>query len=424
MVETRRRTRSAAQSTPKSSTRTRTAKTNTVTPTSLTKRKATQDETTAKGKDKKRVKTEFSSYLQRPHNELDPNRAIPLLNLPRDIFCEMTSWLDPATLICLSLTCKEILGLLGEDAWAGCNSKLGYYSRIKGAPVRLTSRQSLIELLGRDAPHLMVCNVCIALHSPLKPPRQHRETKATKYCLGPWGTINYLPHDELGGYNLVWEHVLEARQSLTPESMDEPGPRIEFLDGDFTVRHDRLNYRLRSAGRQMGKHVVLKHEHIFYGTSPQSPLRVADIINLPVRLCAHQTTSTQKPEPGRYTKSKLPNSLLCHSISAVIPAALRTGIPVASKFSTPTSIEKRQMDAAVSLWSCRACPTKWRVRYSGVGAGEFRFTAWHSLGDTAYRAQEYFRMLVRREASNLAAEKRNSEFFVANRQYLDFAVDE
>jgi hypothetical protein len=97
-------------------------------------------------------------------------------------------------------------------------------------------------------------------------------------------------------------------------------------------------------------------------------------------------------------------------------------------FSNPTPSEKKQMDSVVSgvhaLWTCRACPTKWHVQHSGERGGEFKITAWHSFGDTAYRAQEYWKMLVRRELSNLGNEKRNSEFFAVAKQYLDFAIDD
>jgi len=268
----------------------------------------------------------------------------------------------------------------------------------------------------------------MTLHPPLKPPREHRETKLTKHCFGPWSTIDYLPSDELGRYNLLWEHIAEARKSLIVESAEKIGPPIELLDGNFTVRHKRLNYTLSSSGRQIEKNLVLKHEHIFRGVNPRSPLGVADILTVPVRLCPHQTTSTQKPEPNRYTKGRLPSGLLSYSIATAAPSSLRTGIPAPSMFSNPAPSEKKQMDSVVpginALWTCRACPTKWRVKHSAEGGGEFKITAWHSFGDTAYRAQEYWKMHVRREMSNLGDEKRNSEFFVVTKQFLDFAIDD
>jgi hypothetical protein len=426
MVETRRTTRSNVQGESKSSKRIQASKTHGVAPTSQTKRKAIQEigqkgETAANGKGKKRAKKELPSYLQRSHEaENDPNHNVRLLNLPRDIFDEITTRLEPHALTCLSLTCKGILSAVGVKSWAECRSKRQYWDQ--------TNRHSLIPLLSRDSPHLIVCDTCMTLHPPLKPPREHRETKLTKHCFGQWSTINYLPNDELGGYNLLWEHIVEARNSLTLDSEDKIGSPIELLDGNFTVRHERLNYTLISSGRQIGKNLVLKHEHIFLGINSPSPLRIADIIALPVRLCPHQTTSTRKPEPNRYTKGKLPSGLLSHSIATAVPPSLRAGMPTPSMFSNLVPSEKKQMDSVVSgvntLWTCRACPTKWRVQHSGEGGRQLKITAWHSFGDTAYRAQEYWKMFVRRELANLGDEKRNSEFFAVTKQYLDFEIDD
>jgi hypothetical protein len=426
MVETRRTTRSNVPGGSKSLKKIHAPKTNGVAQTSQTKRKATQEigqngETTVKVKGKKRAKKELPSYLQRSHEtENDPNRNNGLLNLPKEIFDEITSSLEPAALTCLSLTCKAILTFVGVKSWADCRSKRQYWDQ--------TNRHSLIPLLSRDSPHLMICDTCTTLHPPLKPPREHRETKLTKHCFGQWSSIDYLPYDELGGYNLLWEHIAGARNSLKLESKVKIGSPIEILEGNFTVRHERLNYTLISSGRQMGKNLVLKHEHIFRGLNSRSPVRVADIIALPVRLCPHQTTSTHKPQPNRYTKCKLPSGLLSHSIATAVPPSLRAGMPTPSMFSNPMPSEKKQMDSVASgvntLWTCRACPTKWHVQHSGKGAGQLKITAWHSFGDTAYRAQEYWKMLVRRELSNLGDEKRNSEFFGVTKQYLDFEIDD
>ncbi|RDW66840.1 hypothetical protein BP5796_09589 [Coleophoma crateriformis] len=432
MVQTRRSTRRPVQGESSSFTRFQAPKASGTAPTRQTKRKATQEtaqqgRNTVEDKSKKRAKKEHPSYLQRSHDaEHDPNHSIGLLNLPRDIFNEITSWLEPDSVACLSLTCKEILSIMGTESWTQCRSKRHFWDETRSTWTHF--RQSFILFLSRDVPHLTLCDVCMTLHPPLKPPREHRETKLTKHCFGQWSIIDYLPSDELGQYNLLWEHILEARELLITESTDKIGSPIELLDGSFTMQRERLNYTLNSSARQIGKNLVLKHEHIFHASSPQASLPVADILSFPVRLCPHQTTSTQKPEKGRYTTSRVPSGLLTHSIAIVLPPSLRAGISEPSRIISLPSSEKKQMDSVVSgvnpLWKCRACPTKWRVQHSTEGAGELKITAYHSFGDTAYRAQEYWKMLVRREAPNLGSEKRNSEFFVVTRQYLDFAVDE
>ncbi|KAG0648568.1 hypothetical protein D0Z07_5391 [Hyphodiscus hymeniophilus] len=429
MVETRRTLRGTVQGRSKDFNNGQVPKAREVAPVSRNKRRIVQrtaekDHTATRSGSKKRAKKDHLSNLTVSHEAgKDSVQTTRLLKLPGETFEEITSWLEPDSLTCLSLTCKEILSIVGRESWTQCRSRRQYWDPCRASWVNF--KHSLIPLLGRDAPHLVVCDTCMTLHPPLKPPREHGETKLTKHCFGQWSSINYLPHDELGGYNLLFEHIVEARKSLTT---DNDGSPIEVLDGNFTIRYERLNYTLTSSGRQIGRNLILKHEHIFYRENRRSPLRLADIVNLPIRLCPHQTTSTRKPEPNHYTKGRLPSGLLLYSISAAAPPSLRIGIPTTDKFNAPWPSEKKQIDAAAScvnaLWACRACPTKWRVRHSGEGGGELKITAWHSFGDTAYRAQEYWKMLVRRELSNLGDEKRNSEFFAASKQFLDFAIDD
>lgn len=332
---------------------------------------------------------------------------------------------------CLSLTCKEILNLVGTDSWALCHSKRQSYDQTKKTYVCF--RDSMIPLLGHDSGWVN-CFPCMTLHPPLKPPRSHRQTKLTKTCFGQWCVIDYLPKDsDGGGYSLLWEHIVEARKSMLPNDAGKVGSPIELLAGEFTLEREKLIYTLTSSGQQIGKNLVLKHQHVFRGKDPRSPIKAADISALNLHICPHQTTSTQKPEPGRYTKGRLPSRLLTHSIAMAAPPSSRQGMPAPNFFSATISSEQKQMDAVAAgtsrFWACRSCPTKWKVQYNnaeeGAGAGEFRITAWHSFGDTAYRAQEYYKMLVRREMPNLGDEKRNSEFYAGTKQYLgDFVIDD
>jgi hypothetical protein len=370
------------------------------------KRKAAQEaaekvEAGAKGNGKKRVKRGLLPYLP----ELDKagkylNHDTLLANLPQEIFDKITSLLGPDSQTCLSLTCKLILSIVGREVWSECHSKRQIWTIPKrGHGSWINDRHTLIPLLARDAPHLTECVSCMTLHPPLKHPREHRETSLTKACFGPWSTIDYLPKDDFGRYSLVWEHVLEARKSLT-ESTDKVGTPIELLSGNFTIRHDRLTYTLISSGRQIKKNLVIKHQHIFHGEDSRFPLKLADIIALRVRLCPHQTTSTLTPAPqARYTNSKLPSGLLTHSIAMAAPKSLRVGLPAPEMFSIPAPLDKKQIDSAIpdskTLWTCRGCPTKWHVQYDGEGAGQLKITAWHNHGDTAYRAQENWYVTTR-----------------------------
>jgi hypothetical protein len=157
---------------------------------------------------------------------------------------EITSWLKPDALTCLSLTCKEILRIAGRKARTECRSKQQCWDQTKGS----------------------------------------------------WTNLRY---------SLI---------------------------------------------------LLLKHEHIFRDINPRSPLCAADIINLPVRLCPHQTTSIERLEPNRYTKGRLPSGILSYSIATVVPPSLRGGAPKPSTFSDPIPSERNQMDFVVfsvdALWTC------------------------------------------------------------------------
>jgi hypothetical protein len=207
MVETR-TTRSDFQYESKSIVRTRAPKTNELAPTSRqTKRKGTQEiaengETAAKNMGKKRARND-PPYLQRSHDAgNDPNHSIRLLTTPREVFEEITSFLGPDALTCLSLTCKVILSIVGRKPWAECRSKRRHFYKTSNC-WRACFRDSLLLLIVRDASHLTLCDTCMTLHLPLMPPREHRPTKLTKLCFGQWGTIDYLPHDEHGRYTLL-----------------------------------------------------------------------------------------------------------------------------------------------------------------------------------------------------------------------------
>lgn len=122
MVAARRTTRSDAQVRSKNATTTSlTPKAKGAAPRRQTKSKASNGATKngeagVNSKGKKRVKTDILSYLLSSHEaETDPNRDIWLLSFPTELFQEITSWLEPDALTCLSLTCKAILRIVGRD---------------------------------------------------------------------------------------------------------------------------------------------------------------------------------------------------------------------------------------------------------------------------------------------------------------------
>ncbi|KAL4991848.1 hypothetical protein BDW68DRAFT_151435 [Aspergillus falconensis] len=291
-------------------------------------------------------------------------------------------------------------------------------------PWRQASDITLCELLNRDSLELEYCLRCEILHPPLKPPHRHRSTKFTKVCFGQEASIDYWPQTLLGGYSVVLAHVEQAFQSR-PADLSQ-NPPVDLFSNDFTVPQGPLNYRLRSSASWIDGSLVLQQEY-HLSTSSGSPLRVVDITSLPLRVCAHLTTSTSPP-PGAYrsTKTSANGPVLTHAIDTAFPTRLRRGIAGMKTFRKPTPSEEAQMTAAEHeprfIWRCRSCPTKFRVRYSSAKDGKFIVTAWHCFGREMWKALEYWKMFVRREGPSLGPKKRNSEFYVVPRAVSNFTV--
>lgn len=357
----------------------------------------------------------------------DANRSTSFLSLPAELIHEISGSLPLESAICLTLTCKALLGILGTSSWFDASVKKRWYrSEVTG----LEHRPLFLHLLASDAADLDFCERCNTLHPPLKPPRAHRPTKLTKYCFGPDALIDYMPHDSLKGYSLVFPHVQQALQASDPPMpSDGLGPSLDQLGGNFTIQCADVAYTLQSSARRIQGNLIIKHEHSLQTLISKRVLRATDVLSLPLRLCPHQTTSTQHPPHSRHTGSSLPNGpVLTHAIVAAFPAALRTGAPRSSAFRRPTPLERDQMAAADAgddvLWRCRSCPTKFQIHHgSDNEGGELVITAWHCFGHDMYSAQKYWRMFVRREGEMLGKTKRNSEFYRLSKSVPDFSFE-
>ena len=73
----------------------------------------------------------------------------------------------------------------------------------------------------------------------------------------------------------------------------------------------------------------------------------------------------------------------------------------------------------LSVWTCRGCPTKFRLK---LEKGCLTIETFHCFGDVLHVAK-YWEWMVRREVANLGAAKRNSEYwFPSGRSIPDFAI--
>ncbi|OTA63153.1 hypothetical protein K449DRAFT_381655 [Hypoxylon sp. EC38] len=370
------------------------------------------------------------SYLQRSENEAssDTNQKTRLFALPREIIQEISSHLPIESAICLTLTCKLALHILGTSCWEDERIRKRW---VRDSITALVPRTSFLELLHRDVEGagLEFCKACNTLHPPLKRPSEHRQTKLTKYCWGQVAIIDYLPQGEDGlGYSLVFYHIKEAMASTPPDSSTP----IDDLSGSFKVPHPHLNYTVSSSARRINGNLILRHDYQFSPLSSMTPLKVTDILDLPFRICPHQTTSRDTPPENRYIKTaKLNGPLFTHSIVSAFPTSKRTGVPKTSAFRPPTSLETKQMASADNgedvIFKCRSCPTKWQVKYAGGNKrdeGEkLVVTAFHCFSKEIYSAARSWRSFVRREGGLLGEGKRNSEFWSQGKTYPDFKIE-
>ncbi|KAI1101485.1 hypothetical protein F4804DRAFT_343970 [Jackrogersella minutella] len=359
-------------------------------------------------------KTLVPAYLQLSEADaaLDPNQNIWLFAFPRELIQEISSHLPIESIVCLTLTCKLALHIVGTSSWEDERITKRWCTDLT---TRLVPRSVFMELLGHDVKGLGFesCKACNTLHPPLKRPSEHRQNKLTKYCWGQDAIVDYLPQDENGlGYLYS-----------TPSDSDSP---IEYLSGSFKVPHPCLNYTVSSSARRVSGNLIIRHDYRFSHSSPRSPLRVSV-----AGICSHQTTSTDPPAHNRYISSSNPNGpLLTHSIVSAFPMSQRTDIPKAGVFRQPTSLERQQMTSADNgldvIFKCRYCPTEWRtsiVGGKGTGRGELTVSVFHSFSKELHSAAKSWRWFVRREGELLGKGKRNSEFWSVGKTYPDFRVE-
>jgi hypothetical protein len=240
-------------------------------------------------------------------------------------------------------------------------------------------------------------------------------------CMSQWGLIDYFPQvkndDGSPGYSLVYPHIQSVFAS--PSSLDT-------LVGRFTADSTRFKYTLASSAAWVKGNLTLQHIHYFTPNPSFATLRLEDILNLPLQICPHHSTTTGTPTRSVHTPNRAANGrILTHAIAAAFPLSQRTGIPKPDVFRAPTPLEKKQIALVESgedvIWKCRGCATKFRVE---LADGSLLITSWHCFGSDLIHTVKYWKWLVRREAYNLGPGKRNSEFWYQSRTVPDFPIQQ
>ncbi|KAG9198084.1 hypothetical protein G6514_000586 [Epicoccum nigrum] len=359
------------------------------------------------------------AFLARPRDiiKADPNRQNRLFSLPKELLEQTAFYLPLPSIICLTLTCKEAAESIGTESWA----------RYKKEKQWLMDTAQFHELLARDWGDILdYCARCNTLHPPLQPPRSHRETKLTKWCFGQDAMIDYLPQDAVHGYNPLFVHIANAmEESKEFATKGKNGPLIDTLFGDFTITKQSISWRLVSSAQRVDGNLVLRHVHTIQNTMHGS-LDGIDLLNLPIRLCPHQSTTKQVPERSRYFRGKcseINGRLLSQVITSALPPAAQQKVDLNSLKDLAPSEQAQwaeNQQRAGAIWRCRFCLTKYRVQYS---ANQLSITTWHSFGRDLYHASKYWKWVVRRTGTTLGTDKRNDEWWSPSRTVPDFVCE-
>lgn len=328
--------------------------------------------------------------------------------------------------VCLTLTCKLALTALGTQWWTR------YLELVKSGQrdeAIYTNHVLFLKSLCRDMryPNYTFCLRCTALHTPLKPPAEHVKTRLTQSCQGR--SIDYLPRGLNGGYNLLLAHIFTAfNQSV----LDARGKRsLDYLAGTYQMSNANLRCTITTTAAWVKDNLILRHKYTFTAATG-SFLNPEDILNLPLRLCPHQSTSKQKPPLSQYLPDKQRNApLLTQSILPPSPK----GLYKPQEFRKPTTLEQKQLLSASGdntfLFKCQKCPTKWRVAHGYLGTEKkkqeelqkIKLSCFHCFGSSFHKASKYFPWFVRREGFTLGAGKRNDEWWSEGRTFPSFDVE-
>lgn len=343
--------------------------------------------------------------------DLDPNRQTCIFALPQELIQHISGYLPLISTICLTLTCKVAAEAIGTKYWVDYRKENRWS----------LDRYGLIELLSRDWGDILeFCVRCDTLHPPLQPPRSHRVTKLTKWCLGQDAIIDYLPNDASHGYIPVFQHIANAiEESKNFSRKQDVGPPVDSLSGSFAVAKGNIAWGMTSSAQRIDGCLVLKHVHSFRSRTNQQ-LSPTDLLGLPIRLCPHQSTTTAMPERSHHLKGQRNGRLLTQAITSAFTSLRKQSIDT-DQFKTLTPSEVAQVSAAQhedsTHWRCRSCTTKYHVQHSEQS---FTITTWHCFGRDLYHASKYWKWLVRRTGATLGADKRNDEWWSPSRTIPDF----
>jgi hypothetical protein len=379
---------------------------------------------------------------------LAPSILAPIMGLPIELLQEIHSQLPLQSKVCLSLTSKAILSVVGNESWKDpCITRPGCFWAHSNFDT--FQREEFLSCLSRDLEDWDFCVECKALHKALKGPMEFRPKKELKPCLAAEGLLDYHPMSEEIGYLLAFEHIRKALEQSGRTIIDGQCA-VPLLDGSYAINYPKkqslrlATYTLTFSARRIDSNLVLRTVHSFTPRSNLNIMKPEDILDIPVRLCPHHTTSESFQKERRWwdngeqkLRQRYNGPLLTHAIKSVFPAQPLPKLPCLwfhkqrkqrkqRKLREPTMTEENQMTYNISpghIWWCRSCPTKFRVE-QGQDDGIVTVTAWQSFGTHEKMAKQVWRALVKRPLVQYDhATRPNWEFDAISRTFPAFRCE-
>lgn len=246
-------------------------------------------------------------------------------------------------------------------------------------------------------------------------------------CFGVNGVIDYHPKTEMGcGYSLTFEHVKETLGPVEKPKLQEK--EVEMIAAHYSITKTRffgpdITHTFTFSARRKNFNLILKQTHHFslssnLGNRGNWP---SDILNFPLRICAHHTTDTaSRKDKASYAyhwdhrkqvyghKTCYNTPMLTHAITTAFPIHKRIAtssffpwLPFFSqpKFAEPAISEENQMNAANEVspeeglehvWWSHSCPTKFKISHNENGK-DVTATVWQSIGRNEKSSRVHWR---------------------------------
>jgi hypothetical protein len=359
----------------------------------------------------------------------------PILSLANELIQGIAEYLDVESQICLSLSCKTIQYIIGTECRTDHHLRKG---RSRLFEVRDEARRAtFLRTLARDLAGWKYCDECAMLHPPPKSPPEWRPIDPIKPCLEEGGFIDYHPQGSEGRYIIMREHIQQA----SAQSSGPTGGFIPMMAALYSIENlpaGIASYDVQFSARRVQGDLILKASHTFMGTDQ---FQVTDILDLPVRICPHLTTSTKtipynnhsrwNCQNRSFTRNRHNSPLLTFAITGSITTLkpplkrerflrifrkFKDPAYTVRKFKDPTYTEQNQMSARRTendFWWCRSCPTKFQVKE--MKENDRVVNVWQNFGGAAN--DHRWSALVRRDGPG---QKQNWEFDGRSRNFGDF----